>query len=112
CVRPCAIDGLRRDLRSQYSYQMNLPVQRQVTSTISMQAAYVGTLAHRIPVSQDLNYPVLNATATTNNVDSRRPYLTNILSTIGMSKSILNSAYHGLQISGEKRFSRNFSAKG
>src|SRR5260370_36611089 len=91
---------------------MNFAVQRQVTSTISLQAAYVGTLTHKLPVSVDLNYPILTPNATTNNVDARRPYLTNTLSTIGMSKSILNSAYHGLQISGEKRASRNFSVKG
>ena len=83
-----------------------------MTGTISVQAAYVGTLAHKLPVSKDINYPVLTAGATTNNVDSRRPYLTNTLSTIGLSKAILNSAYHGLQITAEKRASRNFSVKG
>lgn len=111
-VPPSAVVGLSLDLRSPYSYQMNFAIQRQVTSTVSLQVAYVSTLAHRIPVSQDLNYPVLTPTATTNNVNTRRPYLPGVLSTIGMSKSILNSAYHGLQFTGEKRFSHNFSAKG
>jgi hypothetical protein len=91
---------------------MNFSIQRQVTTTVSLQAAYVNTLAHRIPVSEDVNYPLLLAGATTGNVDNRRPYLPTILGSIGLSKSILNSAYHGLQITGEKRFSRNFSAKG
>ena len=78
-----------------------------------MQAAYVGTLAHRLPLTVDANYPVLTATATTANVDQRRPYQPlNTLSTIGMMKSILNSAYHGLQITGEKRASRTFSVRG
>src|SRR6266478_5201466 len=83
-----------------------------MTSTVSMQMAHVSTLAHRIPVSEDLNYPILTTGATTNNVDTRRPYLPNVLGTIGLSKSVLNSAYHGLQITGEKRFSRSFSVKG
>jgi hypothetical protein len=110
---PAAISGLSPDFRSPYSYQMNFAVQRQVTQTISVQAAYVGTLAHRLPVTVDANYPVLTPTATTANVDQRRPYQPlNTLSTIGITKSILNSAYHGLQLTGEKRASRNFSVKG
>jgi hypothetical protein len=111
-IAPSAIAGMSLDYRSPYSYQMNFSIQRQVTSTVSLQAAYVNTLAHRIPVAPDLNYPILTASTTTNNVDARRPYLTNVLGSISLSKSILNSAYHGLQITGEKRFSHNFTAKG
>jgi len=35
-----------------------------------------------------------------------------ILSSVGLTQSILNSSYHGLQITGDKRFSRNFNVKG
>jgi hypothetical protein len=112
-IFPAAVSGLSLDLRSPYSYQMNFAVQRQVTSTISVQAAYVGTLTHRLPLTVDQNYPVLTPTANTGNVDSRRPYQPlNTLSTIGLTKSILNAAYHGLQITGEKRYSKSFSLKG
>ncbi len=111
-VAPTAVAGLSLDYRSPYSYQMNFSVQRQVTATLSFQAAYVSTLAHKLPTTVDVNYPVLTPSATTNNVDARRPYLANTLGAIGMSKSILNSAYHGLQISAEKRTSHNFSVKG
>jgi hypothetical protein len=112
-IFPAAVSGLSENFVAPYSYQMNFAVQRQVTRTISMQAAYVGTLAHRLPVTVDANYPVLTATATTANVDARRPYQPlNTLSTIGVTKSILNSAYHGLQITGEKRAGNNFSIKG
>jgi hypothetical protein len=88
-------------------------VQRQVTNSISLQAAYVSTLAHCLPLTVDANYPVLTPTATTQDVDQRRPYKPlNTLSSIGVVKSILNSAYHGLQISGEKRASRTFFLRG
>ena len=61
----------------------------------------------------DQNYPVLTPTANTANIDSRRPYQPlGTLSTIGLAKSILDSAYHGLQLSGKKRYSRSFSLKG
>jgi hypothetical protein len=83
-----------------------------VARDVSITAAYVGNLTRRIPIAQDVNYPVLKAGATTANVNDRRPYLTGVLSSIGIMKPILNSAYHGLQITGEKRFSRHFTAKG
>jgi len=90
-IAPSAVSGMSLDYRSPYSYQMNFSVQRQVTSTVSMQVAYVSTLAHRIPVTEDVIYPVRIAGATKNNVDTRLAYLANVLGTIGMSKFDLNS---------------------
>jgi hypothetical protein len=110
--QPAAVSGISLDYTSPYSYQMNVSVQRQVGQTMSFQAAYVSTLTHRIPINVDLNYPILTATANTQNVDNRRPYSPGILSSVGMTKSILNSAYHGLQVTGTRRFSHNFSVKG
>jgi hypothetical protein len=109
---PSAVSGISLDYRWSYAYQTSFSVQRQVGRDASFTAAYVSTLVHRVPTTVDLNYPLMTAGATTNNVDSRRPYLPGILSSIGMSKGILNSSYHGLQITGEKRYSRNFSLKG
>ena len=109
---PSQVQGISLDYRSPYSYQMNFAVQRQVTGSTNFTVAYVNQLWRRIPTHVDRNYPVLTANATTANVDVRRPYLPGILTVIGMSSSILNSAYHGLQITGEKRMSKNFSMKG
>jgi hypothetical protein len=91
---------------------MNFSIQRQVGKDMSFQAAYLSTLTHRIPIAQELNYPVLSVGATTQNVDQQRPYLPGTLGSIVMADSILNSAYHGLQITGTKRFTDHFSAKG
>jgi hypothetical protein len=109
---PSAVSGISLDYKWPYSFQTSFSLQRQVGRDASFTAAYVSTLVHRIPTTVDMNYALLLAGATTNNVDSRRPYLPGVLSSIGLNKSILNSAYHGLQISGEKRYSRNFSVKG
>jgi hypothetical protein len=109
---PSAVSGISLDYRWPYSYQTSFSVQRQVGKDASFTAAYVSTLVHRIPTTVDMNYPLMTAGATTNNVDTRRPYLAGILSSIGLNKGILNSAYHGLQITGEKRYSRNFNLKG
>ncbi|MGI8741422.1 MAG: TonB-dependent receptor domain-containing protein [Bryobacteraceae bacterium] len=112
-IAPSAVAGMALGYRSPYSYQMNFAIQRQITSSLSFQVAYVSTLSHRLPVGVDLNYPILTPTATTNNVDTRRLYRpVNTLSTISLSEAILNSAYHGLQVTGEKRAGRNFSVKG
>jgi hypothetical protein len=109
---PAAVSGISLDYRSPYAYQFNFAIQRQVTSGSSVTVAYVSNLTHRIPAIVDVNYPMLTASATTGNVNARRPYLPGTLSTVGLTKSILNSAYHGLQITADKRFSRNFSLKG
>jgi hypothetical protein len=110
--QPAAVSGISLDYTSPYSYQMNFSVQRQVGRDTSFQAAYVSTLTHRIPIAADQNYPIMTAGATTQNVDPRRPYLPGILSSVAMANSILNSAYHGFQFTGTRRFSHNFSVKG
>jgi hypothetical protein len=109
---PSSVSGVSLDYASPYSYQMNFAVQRQFTASTNFTFAYVNQLWHRIPTSVDRNYPVLTPTATTGNVNARRPYLPNVLSVIGMTSSILNSSFHGLQITGEKRLSHHFSMKG
>ncbi|MCU1236569.1 MAG: TonB-dependent receptor [Candidatus Solibacter sp.] len=111
-VAPSAIVGIGLDYKSPYTYQMNFAIQRQVTRTTSITVSYVSNLTHRIPAVQDVNYPILIAGANTANVNSRRPYLPGVLSSVGVTKSILNSAYHGLQVTGERRFANHFTAKG
>jgi len=43
-------------LRSQYSEQYNLTLQRQIGATNMLQVAYVGSQGHRLLVTHDLNY--------------------------------------------------------
>lgn len=111
-IAPSAIVGIGLDYQSPYTYQMNFAIQRQLTRDASITVAYVNNLTHRIPSSPDQNYPVLTAGANTANVNARRPYLPGVISTLALTKSILNSAYHGLQMSGEKRYSKNFLVRG
>jgi hypothetical protein len=111
-VAPSAVYGPDLNFATPYSVQMNFAIQRQVARDVSITAAYVGNLTRRIPIAQDVNYPVLKPGATTGDVNNRRPYLPGVLSSIGLMKPILNSAYHGLQITGEKRFSRHFTGRG
>lgn len=109
-----AITGISLGFQWPYTYQMNFSVQRQLTSEVSVTAAYVGTLGHRWPTIRDVNYPVYGPGATTANLNARRPIqpAPQTYSSIGMIESVINNAYHGLQLSAEKRSTRHFSFKG
>jgi hypothetical protein len=107
---PISVKGRDPDFRWPYTYQLNFSVQRQVTSDFSMTAAYVSSLSHKLPTDLDINYPVFGPGATASNYNSRRPFRE--YTDISMLQSRANSAYHGLQLSAEKRMSRNFSFKG
>jgi len=109
-----AITGIARDLRWPYIYQLNVSVQRQVTTDLNVTAAYVGALGHAWPTLLDVNYPVFGPGATAANVNDRRPIepKPQTYSTISMIQSRVNTAYHGLQVTVEKRASKNYTFKG
>lgn len=55
--RPILLFGeFQPHLRTQYSDQYNLTIQRQLTSSMRLQIGYVGTQAHRLLASHDLNF--------------------------------------------------------
>ncbi|MCI0421325.1 MAG: TonB-dependent receptor, partial [Acidobacteria bacterium] len=109
---PASVGPISLDFRWPYNYQLNFSVQRQLTSDLTMTAAYVGAMGHKLPFKPDINYPIFRAGATSGNVDLRRPILPGTLSSIGLLQSMMNNAYHGLQLTVEKRTSRNLAFKG
>ena len=55
--RPIQLYGqFQPNLRSQYSAQYNFNLQRQVTPSLLVQVAYVGSQGHRLLATHDLNY--------------------------------------------------------
>ncbi|HTB91589.1 MAG TPA: carboxypeptidase regulatory-like domain-containing protein [Candidatus Sulfotelmatobacter sp.] len=55
--RPILLFGeFQPHLRSQYSEQYNLTIERQLSSSMLFRIAYVGTQAHHLLASRDLNY--------------------------------------------------------
>jgi hypothetical protein len=55
--RPIELYGqFQPNLRSQYSDQYNFNIQRQVTPSLLVQVAYVGSQGHRLLATHDLNY--------------------------------------------------------
>lgn len=109
---PTPVSMKARDpgFRWPYTYQTNFSIQRQVLSDLSVTAAYVGSMSHKLPTDLDFNYPVYGPGATTSNFNARRPYREYTDITIMQSRA--NAAYHAFQLSAEKRMSRTFGFKG
>jgi hypothetical protein len=49
--------GFDRNFQWPYTYQFNFSLQRQITTRLSVSAAYVGALSHDLPFAQDINAP-------------------------------------------------------
>jgi len=109
-ITPANLFGIASDYQWPYTYQLNFSVQRQVKD-ISFTAAYVGALAHRLPFAVDVNYPYYNSTATSSNVNARRPIDTGALASILMMQSNMNASYHGFQLTAEKRMGKRLGFK-
>src|SRR5262249_46594595 len=55
--RPILLYGqFQPNLRSQYSAQYNLTIQRELVKDLLLQAGYVGSQGHRLLATHDLNY--------------------------------------------------------
>jgi hypothetical protein len=107
---PAQVFGPSLDFEWPYTYQMNVTLEKEIVSSLSVSASYVGALGRKLPASLDRNYPVYGPGATTANVNARRPYQPGIIGQARVLESIFNSDYHGLQMSAERRGTR-FSAR-
>ena len=107
---PAQVFGPSLDFVWPKTYQGNVTVEKQLWRDFSVTASYVAALGRNLPASVDRNYPVFNSTATTANVNLRRPYQPGVLAAVRVLESIFASDYHALQMSAEKRGAR-FSAK-
>ena len=54
----CICWGVDNNLKTPYSYALDLSFQRQITKTTSLEFAYVGHLAHRLLAQDDLAMPL------------------------------------------------------
>jgi Carboxypeptidase regulatory-like domain len=92
--------------------QMNISVQRQITTQLTVGAAYVGSIARNLPFSRDVNAPVLTPTATNlgPSVQARRPNIAfGAVTVLGSDQS---ADYEGLQITSVLRFNKLFTFNG
>lgn len=95
------------DLKLAYIQHWNLTVQRQLTSSLAIEVAYVGNKGTKLQGNIDINQPVWMPGATTANANNRRPFAG--LSSAFQVSSAFNSNYHGLQVTATQRLSRGLS---
>ena len=90
------------DYRTNYTYEWNFTVQRELGRTISLQTAYVGSSSHKLIGRSLINQARLDANpAAPTSIQSRRPFAG--AQDISMTESIDNANYHALQVTAEKR---------
>ncbi len=83
--------------------QWNLTVERQMTPSLVVRGAYVGSRGNHLSISLDEDVAVPGAGA----IPARRPYPQ--YATIASYEPIGISTYHALELSAEKRFSKGMS---
>ncbi|WP_263409441.1 carboxypeptidase regulatory-like domain-containing protein [Terriglobus tenax] len=119
-ITPAQVQGIDLAYQWPYVYQTNFSIQQQVTNSLAVSMSYVGSFSHDVPFAPDVNYPVYATaanpvngvtTSNANNFDSRRPYNPLGFGIINVIQSKQRANYHGLQITGEKRLSNQFSVK-
>ncbi len=111
-ITPAQLNVIQPGFQWPYTYQMNLAVEQELGQNVSMSVGYVGSLSRNDPFLRDLNYPIYNSTATTKNVNNRRPIDTGVLSSIAALKGNQSSSYHALQMTASARMGRQFTLRG
>ncbi len=97
---------------SPYVQHYSLAVEQQLTSTLTVQAAYVGNTSRKLLFQRDANTPIFGPGSTAGNVNQRRPYLPASFAQIAHVLSGSNANYNSLQTSFRQRVFHGFSING
>jgi len=109
-----SIETIGSNYRWPYIYQVNTSVQRELPQHVTLTAAYVGTLSHRVPLMIDDNYAPYAPGASTSqtSINARRPYDPGVLGQNIYLTSNQTASYHSLQISANRPLTRNLLLNG
>ena len=103
--------ALDRNFRTNYTFQWNFGIQREVIGNLLLETTYVGNAAHKLTGRDLPNQAVLDVDPTRpTSVLSRRPYP--VIGDVSFVSSLDNSSYHALNSKLNKRFSNGFSLLG
>jgi hypothetical protein len=91
-----------------YSQAWNVTVERQIAKDWPARVAYVGNKGTHLQTFRERNAAVYSPTATVANTNARRP-LAPYFASVKELADAGNSNYHSLQVTLDKRLSRNFS---
>src|SRR5215831_7914152 len=108
---PLYVIVLDKKFITPYTQNWSLTLEREVLPSTLVRLGYVGTKATHLKTEYDQNPPIydprLSLTQNRATIDDRRP-IKDFL-TISRWMHGLNSSYHALQVSVDKRYSRNFT---
>ncbi len=92
--------GVSQDLRSPYTQNFNINVQRQLTNSTLLQVGYVGSQARKQAIKRNLNQPLPDPTGKLS-IQQRRPFNAQYPAIAGISwlESSGNSQYNSFQTS-------------
>ncbi len=99
------------DMRTGYVQQYNFSIQQQLGKDWSIETAYVGNVGRKLIGGVDINSPLRTPTATSRDVNQRRP-LWPVFQQMNERSGFLNSSYNALQARVEKRFSSGLTLLG
>lgn len=97
--------GIQQDFKTAYSEQWSFGVERELAKNLVLDASYLGSESHKLPVGWNINQAVPGA----GSVNSRRPFPKYGNITGGFISSIGNANFHALQLRAERRFDRGLS---
>jgi Carboxypeptidase regulatory-like domain/TonB dependent receptor len=106
---PVKIFTTKDNFRDGYVQQFNLNLQHQFKGDLVVQAGYVGNVGTHLHTVSTPNAAVYGPGATAENIQARRPYFPQYYSDIIQVTSDANSDYHSLQLSVDKKYSRDFT---
>ena len=98
-----ALFGIDPNFRTPYAQQWNAGFQRNLTPTVLLTMSYVGTSGKKLVLNPDINQPAPGPGA----VASRRPFPR--FNAITRYQAAGSSVYHSLQVSGERRLSKQLN---
>ena len=108
-MTPVTANYIGENSGTPYVQQYNFMVQQQIGRTMSIEVGFVGNTGRKLYILRDANEPIYGPTATTTNVNQRRPYLPDVYGGIYESETAANSNYNSLQVKFNRRFAHNFS---
>jgi hypothetical protein len=97
-------------LRTPYTMQYNLTVQRQLLHDTVLEVAYVGKLGRKLLTDITTNPAIYGPGATIANEDARRVYAG--FGSLNEMGTFANSEYNALQVRANKRYSRHLTVQG
>jgi hypothetical protein len=99
CAQVYNIFSVSQDFRTPYNYNYNLNVEKTLGRSLLLQVGYVGSAAHRLMTTADINQPPPGVYASTAAQQAARPYFSQFpdFGVINQIQTNGNSNYNSLQ---------------